>query len=360
MSKAEQDKLKAEKKCFNCKKVGHMANDCPEKVGAPKADGGSAVVKVIRADGGDDLMNYVAIPDSPQYSSIHTRIEELSDVSILNQSYNDSANTRVVNVIQAGKSVGEMEQELRLDMDVDMYGFPLSTNSFSNSVDVISSSFPHVNVDISNVSHGLSFISLVGKGKRKAEETVMVASKCTKMDAEETVVSEEKKIGNGGQRFKIPVVISSINRDAVSCSRTIQALIDTGSVLTILNTRTIVDPLMPWKHRPTSLRIFGANGQRLQKSGKVIVDSVDLKVVDARTQRERTFRPTFEVADLGPADEMIIGMDWMQHMVDSVKLHPCGLVFKSLIDFVEADPEDGVREYIKRAAYVGMIIVYNQ
>ena len=99
-----------------------------------------------------------------------------------------------------------------------MDGFPLSTNSFSNSVDVISSSFPNINIDICNVSHSLSSISLVRKGKRKAEETVMVSSKCTKMDAEETVVSEENNIGNGGHRFKIPVVISWINRDVVSCS----------------------------------------------------------------------------------------------------------------------------------------------
>ena len=117
---------------------------------------------------------------------------------------------------------------------------------------------------------------------------------------------------------------------------------------------------MPWKHRPTSLRIFGANGQRLRKLGKVIVDSVDFKVIDARTEREISFRPTFEVADLGPADEMIISMDWMQHTVDSVKLHPCRLVFKGLIDFVQANPEDGVTEYIKRDAYVGMIMVYDQ
>ena len=65
LSKAEQDKLKTEKKCFNCKKVGHMANDCLKKAGAPKADGGSAVVKMIRTAGGDDLMNYGAIADSP-------------------------------------------------------------------------------------------------------------------------------------------------------------------------------------------------------------------------------------------------------------------------------------------------------
>ena len=76
---------------------------------------------------------------------------------------------------------------------------------------------------------------------------------------------------------------------------------------------------MPLKYRPTSLRIFGANGQRLQKSGKVIVVSMDLKVVDARTNRERTFRPTFKGAVLGLADEMIIGIHWMQHTVDSVK-----------------------------------------
>ena len=85
-----------------------------------------------------------------------------------------------------------------------------------------------------------------------------------------------------------------------------------------------------------------------------------MKVVDARTQRKRTLRPTFEVADLGPAGEMIIGMDWMQHTVDIVKLHPCGLMFKSLIDFLEADPKDGVTEYNKRAAYVGMSMVYDQ
>ena len=190
-------------------------------------------------------MNYGAIPNSPQHSSIHTRIEELSDVNMFNQSYDDSANICVVNVVRAGKSVGEMEKELGLDMDVDIDGFPLSTNSFSNSVDIISSSFPNVNVDISNVSHSLSSIFLVGKGKTKVDESVMVSNKCSKMDAGETVVSEEKKIGNGRQRFKIPVVISCINRDAVSCSRAVQALFDTGSELTILNARTIVHQLMP-------------------------------------------------------------------------------------------------------------------
>ena len=125
-----------------------------------------------------------------------------------------------------------------------MDGFPLSTTSISNSVDVISSSFPNVNIVISNVSHSLLSISLIGKCERKVEIMVIVSSKCTKIYIEESIILEKKKIRNGGQQFKIPVVISVINRDAVCHSRTIQALIDTGSEFTILNTRIIVDQLM--------------------------------------------------------------------------------------------------------------------
>ena len=136
--------------------------------------------------------------------------------------------------------------------------------------------FPNVNVDISNVSYSLSPISLVGQVKRKVKKMVMVSNKCTKVYAEKTIVLEEKKIGNDRQQFKIPVVISHINRDAVSCSKTIQALIDTRSQLTILNERATVDQLMLWKDKPTSLQIFGLNGNRLQWSGKVIVDSIHL------------------------------------------------------------------------------------
>ena len=44
-----------------------------------KNDGSSAVMKVICADGGDDLVNYDMLPDSPYDSG--KRIEELSDVS---------------------------------------------------------------------------------------------------------------------------------------------------------------------------------------------------------------------------------------------------------------------------------------
>ena len=154
---------------------------------------------MIHADGGDNVMNYGAIPDTPQHWLIYIRIEELSDVNILYQLYYDSPNTSVVNIFQARKTVEEMAKELALDMDGDIDGFPLSSNHLSNSVDIISSSFPGFSVDISNISYSLSSVSVVGKGKRMAEEMMIVSSKCTKIDVEETVVSEEKKIGDGGQ-----------------------------------------------------------------------------------------------------------------------------------------------------------------
>ena len=46
------------------------------------------------------------------------------------------------------------------------------------------------------------------------------------------------------------------------------------------------------------LRIIRANGQRLAKSDKVVVKSVDLKIRDTSNGKEWTFKPTYEVADL--------------------------------------------------------------
>ena len=116
---------------------------------------------------------------------------------------------------------------------------------------------------------------------------------------------------------------------------------------------------MPWRHRDTNLRIVGANGQRLAKSGKVVVKSVDLRIRDASNGKERTFKPTYEVADLGPEEDLIIGMDWMNNVVDSIKINPYGFVFKRPIDIVNTDEED-LTELIQRAAYIGVITVPNQ
>lgn len=45
---------------------------------------------MVRTDGSDDLLNYGAIPDSPYHTSNDGRIMELSNVSILTESFEDS------------------------------------------------------------------------------------------------------------------------------------------------------------------------------------------------------------------------------------------------------------------------------
>ena len=57
------------------------------------------------------------------------------------------------------------------------------------------------------------------------------------------------------------------------------------------------------------LGIIGANCQKLAKSGEVVVKSIDLRIRDASNGKERTFKPTYELADLGPEEDLIIGMD---------------------------------------------------
>ena len=68
---------------------------------------------------------------------------------------------------------------------------------------------------------------------------------------------------------------------------------------------------MSWRHRPTWLRILDASSNRLPKLGKVIIKNVELKVQDALTGKQKTFRPNFEVADLGPEEIIILGYDWI-------------------------------------------------
>ena len=68
--------------------------------------------------------------------------------------------------------------------------------------------------------------------------------------------------------------------------------------------------------------MFDASGNRLPKSGKIIVTSVDLKVQDAKTKRFRTFRPTFEVAYLGIDEMVILGYDWFSETTERIVVGP--------------------------------------
>ena len=82
----------------------------------------------------------------------------------------------------------------------------------------------------------------------------------------------------------------------------------------------------------------------------MVVKSVDLKIRDASNGKERIFKPTYEVADLGPEEDLIIGMDWMNAVVDSIKINPYGLVFKRPIDIVNTNEED-LTALVRQTAY---------
>ena len=196
-------------------------------------------------------------------------------------------------------------------------------------------------------------------GKRKRQDIDVDVNKNAWMDIEVTFNAEEKKMRNFGDKFSIPVVLPCINQGGISCTRNLNSLIDTGSEIKVINARMIGEQLMPWTHRDTKLRIIGANAQRLTKSGKVVVNSVDLRVRDASNGKERTFKSTYEVADLGLEEDLIVPMDWMNTVVDSIKINPCGLVFKRPIDIVNADEVD-LTELVQQAAYVGVITIPNQ
>ena len=125
-----------------------------------------------------------------------------------------------------------------------------------------------------------------------------------------------------------------------------------------MNVRMICEQLMPWRHRDMKLRNISTNNQRLANSPKVLVKSVDLRIRDTSNGKERTFQPTYEVEDLGPEEDLIIRMDWMNTVVDSIKINPYGLVFKRPIDIVNTDEED-LTELVQQAAYVGVITIPN-
>ena len=171
------------------------------------------------------------------------------------------------NVIRAGKPVVARVEEQVTEMDwEDSFVDSLSVNSFNV--------FP--------LSSSLSI-----KRKRGQE------------DQQDDLKHSEKRvrINEDGHKFRIPVTLSWSNGDGILCIEELDVLVDTGSGITSISTRIVVVQLMPLRHRYTPLPMSDACGNRLQKSGKLIVTSMDLKVQDTKTKSFRTFRPAFEVAD---------------------------------------------------------------
>ena len=137
--------------------------------------------------------------------------------------------------IPAGKSVGTVELE--------------EENGFFPDV-VSNSTFSHVVPAIPTISTMIFPVSLKRKSCNDLEEGNGHVGKRAK-----EIGSEEKRLGTGGLKCRIPVVISWFDRDNIHRSGQISALLDTGAEITIINTGLVVDQLMPRRHRIKPLPI---------------------------------------------------------------------------------------------------------
>ena len=230
-----------------------------------------------------------------------------------------------VNVIRAGKLVGAIVEEKVTEMDWE--------DSFIDSFSVNSS----------NVFPSSSSLSI--KRKRGQDD-----------QQDDSEPSEKRvRIKEDGHKFRIPVTLSWSNRDRISCTKELNVLVDTGSEITIINTRMVVDQPMPWRHSRSPLTMSDGSGNRLPKSGKIIVIRVDLKVQDAKSKRFRTFRPTFEVVDLEIDEMVILSYDWFSETTERIVVGPTGgLEFKSPIQEIISETEE-FTNVIRKAAFVGVI-----
>lgn len=65
---------------------------------------------------------------------------------------------------------------------------------------------------------------------------------------------------------------------------------------------------------------------------KVVVKRVNLRMQDTTNGNERTFKPPYPAADLGTEEDLMIEMDWMNTVVDSIKINPYGLIYFFLVE----------------------------
>jgi len=74
---------------------------------------------------------------------------------------------------------------------------------------------------------------------------------------------------------------------------TLNALIDTGAEVTILDMDFVEQMIMPWVKRENRLRLESADGSLLKRSGTVQVTQVQLEVLDTRSGKQKIFDLVF-------------------------------------------------------------------
>jgi len=113
--------------------------------------------------------------------------------------------------------------------------------------------------DISLVRNPVSNFSLVGKWSAKV-------------------------LRPGRMKFHISVKLSWVY-DGMTRVITVNALIDTGAKVTMLDMDFVKQMMMPWIKREYRLRLESTYGSLLKWSGTVQVKQVRLKVPDARSRK---------------------------------------------------------------------------
>ena len=188
---------------------------------------------------------------------------------------------------------------------------------------------------------------LSGHEKRPRSEAVKDISLAGK--------SVTKALKRDGLRFLVPVDLSW-NYQGQMRTISISALVDTGAEATIFDCDFVERKLLPWKRRETRLKLEGADGSPLKRSGIAQVQGMEMKVLDARTGKDRSFNLVAEIASLEPGTPLILGLDWLtEHCEKLVLTAPFGLELKRALDIQEVTDFSDFDEVLANSQYVGLI-----
>jgi len=137
--------------------------------------------------------------------------------------------------------------------------------------------------------------------------------------------SSAKVLRPGGMTFHIPVKLSWVYRGNTRVV-TVNALLNTGAEVTILDTDFVEQMMMPPVNRENRLRLESADGSLLKRSGTVQVKQVQLEVPDARSGKQKFLDLVTEVTCLELGCPLILGFDWITTNCDKLRVtSPYGL-----------------------------------
>jgi hypothetical protein len=263
--------------------------------------------------------------------------------------------TRIL-VVRKGTSVGKWKREHREEITrhEDLLSISTSDSAFVDPVNSMSVSFD--SVSLQNTKKGKKrkgdeemATPVIDHKKRSRTETAMDISLAR---------NDVKVLRTTGLRFIVPVRISWMYEGQLK-DFSISALVDTGAEATIFDVDFVEQMMLPWVKKETRLRLEGADGSQLKRSGQVQVTSVKLNVLDARSGRSRDTDLETEVAKLDLDVPLILGLDWITTHCDKIRVtQPFGLELKKPCEIEEVMDYTEFAEKLEGSKWVGMIRVH--